>query len=134
MPSICPGRDAFLEHPAWWPDFHDRLINSWSEVIADQLPPGYDACIQERVYLTEPDEASRQIVPDVTVERDRNASATQTARTSAQSGPAVLEPITPPLAMMDPAQERYIDIRTLPDREVIAGLEVLAPSNKSGRG
>jgi hypothetical protein len=135
MPSPFPGMDPFLEHPAWWPDFHDRLINSWSEVIADKLPPGYDACIQERVYLTEPDEASRQIVPDVTVERNSNSSANPPAmRTAMESGAAVLEPVTLPLVMMDPTQERYIEIRTLPDREVIAVLEVLSPSNKSGRG
>jgi hypothetical protein len=45
MPTPFPGMDPFLEHPAWRSDFHDRFINWWSEVIADQFPPGYDACI-----------------------------------------------------------------------------------------
>jgi hypothetical protein len=43
-------------------------------------------------------------------------------------------PNTPSYVMMDPIQARYIGIRTLPDREVVAALDVLSPSNKSGRG
>ncbi|HZL34713.1 MAG TPA: DUF4058 family protein [Tepidisphaeraceae bacterium] len=84
MPSPFPGMDPYLEDPRWWPDFHDRFINSWSEVISEQLPAGYDACIQERVCL-------------------------------------------------DPGRETFIEIRTLPEREVIAALELLSPSNKLGR-
>jgi len=49
MPSPFPGMDPFLEG-RYWPDFHDRLINSLSEVIAEQLPAGYDTQIRERVY------------------------------------------------------------------------------------
>jgi hypothetical protein len=82
MINPFPGMDPYLEGPHW-PDFHDRLINSLSETIAEELPPNYDTEIRDRVY---------------------------------------------------PVREPYIEIYSLPDREVIAVVEILSPTNNSGRG
>src|SRR5580704_5842427 len=41
--------DPFLEHPAYWSDFHATFVNYWREAIADQLPPQYEATLGERI-------------------------------------------------------------------------------------
>ena len=53
MPSPFPGMDPYLEGQAFWRDFHSRFINSWCELLADQLPPNYEAWIDEQVRLIE---------------------------------------------------------------------------------
>ena len=45
-----------------------------------------------------------------------------------------MKPVTLPLRMLDPVREPYIEIYSRPDREVIAVVEILSPTNKSGRG
>src|SRR5207302_3544789 len=68
MKSPFPGMDPFLEHPAYWSDFHSRFINAWCEAIADSLPPQYEATLGERVYLIEHDPEERKLgYPDVAV-------------------------------------------------------------------
>ncbi|MEL7313805.1 MAG: DUF4058 family protein, partial [Cyanobacteria bacterium J06559_3] len=41
MPSPFPGMDPYLEHPALWSEFHDRLILAIAIAIAPQLRPKY---------------------------------------------------------------------------------------------
>jgi hypothetical protein len=60
--------DPFLEHPAYWLDFHSRFINCWCEPIAAGLPPQYEASLGERVYLIEHDPEARKLgYPDLAV-------------------------------------------------------------------
>jgi hypothetical protein len=46
--SPFPGRDPYLESPAWWFDFHFTFVNYWSEAIAELLPDEYDASLGAR--------------------------------------------------------------------------------------
>ena len=60
--------DPFLEHPAYWLDFHSRFVNCWCEAVADALPPHYEASLGERVYLIDHDPEARRLgYPDVAV-------------------------------------------------------------------
>jgi hypothetical protein len=47
MKSPFSGMDPYLEHPAYWSDFHATFINYWREAIADALPPQYGATLGE---------------------------------------------------------------------------------------
>jgi hypothetical protein len=125
--------DPFLEHPAYWLDFHSRFINSWCEAIADALPPQYEAAIGERVYLVEHDPDSRQLVfPDVSLTQDES---TPPARPAGPAGrTATLEPVTIPLMMLEGPREAYIEILYQPDRSLVTALELLSPTNKEGDG
>lgn len=134
MPSPFPGMDPFVEGSALWPDFHGRFVNALSESIADRLPDHYHAALNEQVLLIEPDPRDdREIGPDVTVVREHDVAHAEGKRSGAAVG--LLEPHTiPNIVRLDPHVELYIEIRHLPDQEVVTVLELLSPSNKSGAG
>jgi hypothetical protein len=136
MASPFPGMDPYLEDPAIWPDFHATFINYWRESIADRLPSNYDARIGERVTLIESFEMpAKSIIPDVAVVRHEGASREAPRTDSGATATALtLEPVTLPLAFPAEAAEPYIEIRLAPDRSLVAVLELLSPTNKSGDG
>ena len=136
MASPFPGMDPFLEDPAIWPDFHATFINYWREWINDRLPGNYDARINERATLIEVEEPKKSIVPDVAIVRHetREASSGGVATIAELELELELEPVTLPLAFPTEAREPFIEIRYLADRSLVAVLELLSPTNKSGSG
>lgn len=132
MTSPFPGMDPYLEDPAIWPDFHARFINYWCEQISDRLPGNYDARIGERATLIEFDEPAKSIVPDVAIVRHESREPSSVAVATAPM--LELEPVTLPLAWPAEARETYIEIRHAADRSLVAVLELLSPTNKSGSG
>src|SRR5271166_6594180 len=128
VPSPFPGMDPFLEHPAYWLDFHATFINYWREAIADALPPNYEATLGERVYLIEHDREARKLgYPDLAVTHDETSAA---AGTGSALGTATLEPVTIPLTILEGPREAYIEILYRPDRSLVTALELLSPTNK----
>jgi hypothetical protein len=72
MPSPFPGMDPYLEHPAWWPGVHHRLIVGLADVLGPVLRPNYAVSVEERVYVGIPEDLfilarPRTIVPDVSI-------------------------------------------------------------------
>jgi hypothetical protein len=45
-----------LEHPTLWPGVHNGLIAALQLSLAPQLRPRYYVAIEERVYITEPEQ------------------------------------------------------------------------------
>src|SRR5438552_11758420 len=134
MKSPFPGMDPYLEHPAYWSDFHSRFINAWCEAIADALPPQYEATLGERVYLVEHDPEARKLgFPDVAVTHDERLAASSESAASA-AATATLEPVTIPLTILEGPRETYIEILHQPDRSLICVLELLSPANKEQPG
>ena len=41
MRTPFPGMDPYLEHPALWPDVHNRLIAAISDALTPLLAPRY---------------------------------------------------------------------------------------------
>lgn len=134
MASPFPGMDPFLEAPAVWRDFHNRFNNCWCEAVADALPDYYTAILDERVTLVQEDLAEvRQVLPDVAISRWEGTDAPTADGKVAST--ATIEPVTVPYKVIsDPLHESYIEIRHEPDRELVAVLELLSPTNKSGTG
>jgi hypothetical protein len=123
--------DPFLEHPAYWLDFHSRFINAWCEKIADALPPSYEASLGERVYLVEHDPEARKLgFPDVAITHP----STGAEGTAASSAAVTLEPVTIPLTILEGPRESCIEILYQPDRSLVAALELLSPANKEQPG
>src|SRR5437868_2144816 len=113
MPSPFPGMDPYLEHPAFWSDFHSTFINYWREALVDQLPDEYEANLGERVYLVEHDPDSRKLIfPDVAVSNDDPFGAPS----SGSSAVATLEPVTIPLVIPEGPRETFIEILHQPER------------------
>ena len=124
--------DPYLEDPAFWSDFHYTFINYWREAIADVLPEEYEANLGEKVYLIEYDPDSRKLIgPDVAVSDRETAAKAGEGSTGAL---ATLEPVTVPIAILDAARETYIEILHGPDRNLVAVLELLSPTNKEPAG
>ena len=131
MSSPFPGMDPYLEDPAIWPDFHAEFISCLRKALGDALPGNYDACINERVTLIEAlDEPGRSIVPDVAIVR-QGAGRQVTGHAATAS---LLEPVTLPLVFPEEHRELFIEIRSAADRTLVAVLELLSPTNKSGSG
>src|SRR5436190_16087897 len=131
MPSLFPGMDPYLEHPAHWEDFHSKFINYWQEALLDSLPSNYTARVQDNVYLVEGPPLSRRLIkPDVSVERERGGDTGGGVALATETVTAV----TIPLIMPDPVRDPFIEILHRPDRSLVAVLELLSPSNKEEPG
>jgi hypothetical protein len=129
MPSPFPGVDPYLESSGLWPDFHSRFINAWSESLSERLPDNYEARIDERMRVVQRslDEA-RDILPDISVER-RPGPPSQSRGTI-----ATLEPVIVARTVREEQRETRIHILRRSDRELVAVLELLSPTNKDRNG
>jgi hypothetical protein len=127
--------DPYLEDPAYWRDFHARLINACSEVIADRLPAGYEARIEEQIRLVEqtPERTTTAgRLPDVSVTRGPHPAAPSPAAPTT-GAVATLEPIANAMpADVEEVRDSWIEILHRPDREIVAVVELLSPTNKTG--
>jgi hypothetical protein len=131
MPSPFPGVDPFIEATGRWGGFHNILITHCSELLNASLPEHYAALVDERVELVDLSTESprRQRVPDVGVVRDLDAP--RTAGGTATAILTELEPTTVTLPDYEEIPQAYIDIMSLPDREVVTSIEILSPTNKN---
>ena len=139
MPSPFPGMDPYLEDPAFWQDFHGRMIYSMSEQLLDRLPGHYDAAVEERVSLIEGPEdgdesrpVGRDIRSDVAVPQNTNDPS---PAPSPAAGAATLEPVTVRVPVIEAEiRERWIEIRRGEKRKLVTVIELLSPGNKAGSG
>src|SRR4030095_15443358 len=51
MQSPFPGMDPYLEHPALWPDVHNRLIAALANDVSERVAPRYYVGLERRTYL-----------------------------------------------------------------------------------
>lgn len=70
------------------------------------------------------------IRPDLSITHDANERAASNER----SGIATLEPVTVPLVILEEPRETYIELLHRPERNLVAVLELLSPSNKTEPG
>lgn len=130
MPSPFPGMDPYLEGSLWM-SIHAQLSAEIARQLAPRLRPRYLALTTERFVLEEPDSvvvATASVYPDVGV-----AEAG-----SAPSGDK-LSPVNPaPLrvATVMPTQVPHVtvEIRDTANRQLVAAIEVLSPTNKRREG
>jgi hypothetical protein len=114
MPSPFPGVDPYVETEHLWNDFRVRFIVYWRDTIFEQLRESYAALIDERFTIVDlPSAAEKAIRPDV-------AGAST--------------PVVRRVKILEEERERFIQILRLPDRELVAILEFLSPSNKTNPG
>ena len=137
MASPFPGMDPYLEDPYLWRDVHGGLIYNIRQQINAQLPAGYAAITDERLYVEQPGpHVPDLILPDVTVSRSRPPIASapslnaSSATTAVRESPRASEPETLtalPLLIHEP----FITIlRGRQAREIVTIVELLSPSNK----
>jgi hypothetical protein len=129
MPSPFPGIDPYVESQDYWPDFHHNFIVTLRRAMNEQLPKPYVARIDERMNVVELSKNdAKTVLPDLAVVRQRPGRAT----TAPARGVLTLEPVTIPLRFLEEFREAFIEIHHRPSHKVVAIVEVLSPSNKTG--
>jgi len=117
--------DPYIERPAIWPDFHDRLITYICAALQPVLRPRYLALAQDRLYVVE---SERPIRPDVAILR------TTPPASAPGAGIAVLEPDSPAVFELarEEIREPFIQIvEPAAGNRVVTAIEVLSPDNKT---
>lgn len=129
MPTPFPGMDPYLERRGLWEDVHTRLIVAIAEAIAPQIRPRYRVAVEQRTYLDVL--APHELIgrPDVLLIGVREP------RVAYDAPVAPLEAGTyeGELPWVDEVFERYLEIRSAPDNEVVTVIELLSHSNKSSQ-
>ena len=133
-----PGMNPYVEGFGLWPDFHNSVITGLRNVLARQLRPEYRVTTVERVYvMTEPGRSGNGggesiRIPDVTVLTAASAAApSRGVRVMPEPGPDAIAVQLPPTELL---KERYIEVRRVDNRRVIAVIALLSPTNKDGDG
>lgn len=136
MPSSpFPGMDPYLEHPALWPDVHNRLITAIADQLAPLVAPRYYVALERRTYLLKPDDVVFIGRPDVAVvQRSEHQDA---GGLTASAGPTVLEvdvPMSEEVEEVLPGGARGLNRDAGHDsRALVPGQQACRPGTRSVR-
>jgi hypothetical protein len=112
--------DPWLEHPAWWPNVHQRLITYASDALQKLVGDRYFVAIGERVYVEAPE---RSHYPDVSIVEQRGGSGVATA----------VGADTPVIVMVEAVEHREVFLEisdAVSGERIVTVIEVLSPANK----
>jgi Protein of unknown function (DUF4058) len=130
MPSPFPGMNPYLELPALWHEFHNRLIVAISDALTPYLQPRYYVAVETRTYMDDDNPELLVGIPDAIVLTASKAPVVHPANTATQTR---LKQIRLPMPIE--VKERYLEIREVGTQQVITVIEVLSPKNKrKGKG
>lgn len=118
--------DPYLEGPLWR-DVHHELASRIREQLTPQLRPRYVARLETTLIEVPEDEQVRVFVPDVQVSERRGAGRGPVGNAAVMTAP-VLVPVPEILH-----RQKTIEVRTVPENELVASIEILSPANKTGR-
>lgn len=125
MPYPFPGMNPWLENHRLWSDVHVSLIGAIRETLAAQLEPRYFVGVGTHTYIsTIPSEPLQSRYPDVAI-INRGGSGI-----SAASAGQVATPLVITMPLPEPYEEPYLEVRLLPDGEVVTVIELLSYTNK----
>jgi Protein of unknown function (DUF4058) len=135
MKSPFPGMDPYLEAQGRWRDLHTSMITYCRDALNEVLPENYIAQIEEQIRLVSPEAVVGVLYPDVLLGRDPKPTTRAPARPSGAS-PTTLQPVTIPLLKGDVEEihDTWIEIRNLPELDLVTVIELLSPTNKTGVG
>jgi hypothetical protein len=125
MESPFPGMNPYLEHPALWPDVHNRLIAALADDLSARVAPRYYVALERRTYLLKADDLVLVGRPDIAIAPASEApgGVSQPVVTS----PMVLEVDVP---MLDEVYENFLEIHEVRTGKLVTVLELLSPVNK----
>jgi hypothetical protein len=127
MDSPFPGMDPYLEHPALWPDVHNRLIAAIADTLTPLVAPKYYVGLERRMYLLKPDDVVLIGRPDIAVVERRSFSPVLAPATA---GVAFLEVEVP---LNDEVGETYLEVHEVETGRLVTLVELLSPVNKLHR-
>lgn len=125
MPSPFPGMNPYLELPALWHEFHNRLIVALSDVLTPDLQPRYYVAVETRTYLDDDNPELLVGIPDAIVLTAPKTPGAHPGSIATQTRPKQIQLPTP-----IEVKERYLEVREVGTHQVITVIEVLSPKNK----
>ena len=139
MAGPFPGMDPYLEYQASWPDFHGRLIAAICNELGATLPDSYVARVDEPNRGRDDRVAPSEFLPagrPTGFARFEGAAARTRLGFGKGRVAATLEPKLVEILDRDPEELRitWVEIRALPELELVTAIEVLSPINKSWPG
>ncbi len=136
MPSPFPGMNPYLEGPQTWHDFHGSFLLHVRITLAARLAPAYIVQFEETLFVEEEEAGGPRRAyaeADVSVARPLPNAGPLPRR---GGGTALLDP--PAAVRFDPIpifkKHRHLEIRDRQGRRLVTMIELLSPSNKSGKG
>lgn len=121
-----PGMNPWLEDPKLWRDVHNRLINALADELANQLVPRYFIGVDTHAYISRfPDQPIITRYPDIAILGVQKNLDPQTGIAGAFPGYLEID-----LPTRETLEEAYIEIRLVPDGEVVTVIELLSHANK----
>jgi hypothetical protein len=117
--------DPYLEHPALWPDVHNRLIAALADDLSERVAPRYYVGLERRTYLLKADDLVFVGRPDLAVAPVSDAPALEPQPTTTST--LVLEVDVP---MQDEVSENFLEIHEVKTGKLITIVELLSPVNK----
>ena len=134
-----PGMNPYLENRRFWPGIHQLLIAELARRLAPRLRPEYIVRVEQRLYVSQepaPAGSPRPYrVPDLAVLDNGSVAAGAGAATAtATAFKPQDEAVTVQLPTTDTERENYLEILRVDNREVVAVIEILSPTNKYGAG
>ena len=129
MPHPFPGMNPWLENSNLWKDVHNTLINAIREYLAPQLGPRYFVGVETHTYVTRRPDATLPTTigtrfPDVAI-MDRGGAPVAVAQP-----PTATEPQLVQIPLDDDIEETFLEIRLVPNGEVVTVVELLSHTNK----
>ena len=131
MPSPFPGINPYMEQEDVWHDFHERFIPLAATLLGVQLRPRYIVTIDEHIYVHELAEDSRRWVGRADVSLGHRLPEARPEPVAVSATGLLEAPTQVRLPAADRERLSYVEIRDRRDRELVAVLELLSPSNKS---
>ena len=120
-----PGMDPYLEHPALWPDVHNRLIAAIADTLSPRVAPSYYVALERRVYRDLPEHRFLGR-PDLTIARRRGDGGSDAVREP--PGAYAVE-----IPTVQDVEESYLEIRDAASGDAVCVVELLSPANKLSR-
>ena len=130
-----PGMNPYLERPELWHGVHTSVIAGTQRWLAPRLRPEYMVRIEERMYVSEETDVGerRQArLPDVMVLDD--GAAASSSSVAVAEAPRSKDAIPVRIPYKEEQRQRYLEVIRVSNREVVAVIELLSPSNKSTPG
>lgn len=126
--------NPYLERPELWHGIHTRVIVHLGDLLALQLRPEYMVRVEERMYVSADtdDEIRLQTrLPDVMILDDGAAAYPSVAIAETRRSKDAI-PVRIPYE--EEQRQRYLEVIRVSNRDVVAVIELLSPSNKISPG
>ena len=143
MPSPFPGFDPYIESQLNWKEFHTDFLIELKRSIMGTLPIGFVAESEVSISITKPGEPRRKSneletdhrVGDITIFRTEETDSQMNALAMSVFGNKEVG-IALPETVPSLRPQRFVKVMDTRGEkpEVIAVIELLSPTNKSGHG